>query len=647
MYLTCKGYSFIVMVLCIAFSLTGIHAQKKRQKKQSLYQRATTRNFNRLDSIKGQLTPLRTSYDVTFYDLDVEINPKKETIDGVSNIHFKVLQPTHKIQIDLYKKLSIEKILWNGVPLSFSREHSAVYVRFPNILPLGSTHTIEVWYGGHPLDPNLDIPYYAGFVWDKDRNKNYYAQAICQGNGAHGWWPNKDHLSDEPDSSAVRISLPSHLKAISNGRLQEQIPLGNGKTQYHWKTTYPINNYNITLNIGDYIHMTDTYPGSENITLDYYVLPADSTKAKKAFKIVKPMLEIYENLFGPYPFPRDGVKLIQTPHPMEHQSAVALGNDFDQSLILHEMAHEWWGNSLSCTDMAEFWIHEAFATYAVSLFLEKHYGLEKRDRSLDISRNEVMGKHPLLGAFGVNHVHYDLEDIYSKGRLMLHTLRSAINNDSLWFSILKGLQETFKHQSITTAAIVQYINQKTKIDYTPFFKQYLNHTTLPKLQMEAYSENGTPMLKYKWIADEVAFSMPIKVFLGADRAPYLFPTTTWQKMELPNIPLEDIQVDGNNFYVDVDYGEQITQKKAMLLTGIYSPKIKPSKKLSITEENGQFFMQEKKKWKAPLYFKNNTEVLVKGLNPLTTLRFIRNKDGVVTKIISNQAGESYELIKLN
>ena len=639
------GYRFYLITCFSIIFFSSAYAQKKSTKIPALYQRASTKNFNRIDSLKGQLTPLRSSYDVRFYDLDVEVDPKKEIIKGISSIDFTITQPTSKIQIDLYRGLSIEKIIWNNASLPFAREHSAVYIDFPSTLEQHSFHTIKVWYSGRPLDPNLDIPYYAAFVWDKDQDKEYYAQAICQGNGAHGWWPNKDHLSDEPDSVAIRITVPAGLNAISNGRLVKKVPLENNKMQYQWKTTYPINNYNVTLNIGNYIHLSDTYSGKAPLTLDYYVLPSDSLKAKKAFKIVKPMLKIYEALFGPYPFPKDGVKLIQTPHPMEHQSAIAIGNDFDQSLILHEMAHEWWGNSLSCTDMAEFWIHEAFTTYSVSLFLEKHYGVKSRDRSLDISRNEVMGKHPLLGKFGVNHVHYDLEDIYSKGQLMLHTLRNTINDDPLWFDILKGLQQKFKHQSITTPDIVHYINQKTNADYSVFFKEYLNYTRLPKLQLEVYEKEGKSVLKYRWSANEERFQMAVNLFLGATGTRIISPTADWKEMVLPSMDLADIQVDRNGFYIDVDYGEAILTRKSLRYTGKYFLKGKRSRKFELLEENGKFFIQEKKKWKAELYFKTTKTALVKTIYPLTSLQFISDENGSITKIMSNQGGETFEILK--
>ncbi len=637
-----------IFFLTIIFSNES-YTQKRSNKKKPIYQRATTGSFNEIDSIKGQLTPLRTSYDVIYYHLDIDINPKKEILDGVSSISFNVVHPTQKIQIDLYKELVIEKIVWNDSNLNYQRKHSAVYIDFPEKLDKNSSHKIKVFYSGHPLDPDLEIPYYAAFVWDKDKNKKYYAQAICQGNGAHGWWPNKDHLSDKPDSSAVSITVPSKLAAISNGRLKNKTVLKNGKTKYEWKTSYPINNYNITLNIGNYKHIQDDFEGINTITLDYYILPSDFLKAKKTFEIVKPMLKIYEELFGPYPFPDDGFKLIQTPYPMEHQSAVALGNDFDESLILHEVAHEWWGNSVSCTDMAEFWLHEAFASYSVNLFIEKHYGVKHSNRSFYNARNEVMKKHPLLGEFGVNHVHYDLEDIYSKGRLMLHTLRNVINNDVLWFDILKGIQQKFKHQSMTTENLINHINECTQEDYTYFFDQYLKYTTLPKLEMEVNNDNGKQILKYRWKADVVDFKMPVKMFFEKENSEFIYPSPVWKEMELPSMDILDLNIDMDEFYVAIDYGEVINKRKSEAYSGVYKLKGNTSRKITIKEEEeeeGIFTVGEKKKWKTKIDFKSSLFAITKNISPKATLQFIKDQNGKIIKVIVKQKGDIVEWIKV-
>ncbi|MEM9300354.1 MAG: carboxypeptidase-like regulatory domain-containing protein, partial [Bacteroidota bacterium] len=285
--------------------------------------------FTRLDTLQGTLTPLRTSYDVGFYHLDVEVMPEEELIKGSSLIRFKVLEPVDRIQIDLYSQMEIEKIEWRGQLLSFEREYNAVYINFPEILGKGEIEEVKVFYSGRPVDYDLNIPMYASFLWFEDDEGDPWLQAICQGYGASGWWPNKDHLSDEPDSARISVTAPEALDVVSNGRLLEKKELVGDKNRWDWAVSYPINNYNVTFNIGKYKKSTDVYDnGISKLDLGYYLLEENDTDVSVTMAVVKPMLKTFEKYFGPYPFPKDGFKLVESPHPMEHQSCVAIGSDY-------------------------------------------------------------------------------------------------------------------------------------------------------------------------------------------------------------------------------------------------------------------------------------------------------------------------------
>ncbi|MEM7548506.1 MAG: M1 family aminopeptidase [Bacteroidota bacterium] len=451
--------------------------------------------FTKLDTLQGTLTPLRTSYDVGFYHLDVEVLPKEEILKGSSLIQFRVVNPTNRIQIDLYSGMKIEKIELNGRQLNFEREYNAVYVNFPQMLDKSSIYEIKVFYSGPPVDFNLNIPMYASFLWLEDDSGNPWLQAICQGYGASGWWPNKDHLSDEPDSARISVTIPQELDVVSNGRLLSTSLVRENKKRFDWRVSYPINNYNLTFNVGNYKVTKDIYDnGTTKLDLEYHILEENDTDVSITTAIVKPMLQTFEKYFGPYPFPKDGFKLVESPHPMEHQSCVAIGSDYfydsddsgiwsdmpeddiNYSIVLHESAHEWWGNSVSCTDNAELWIHEAFATYAEALFVEDHYGYEASQRYINAMKHQVLNRFPIQGKPGVNHIHYDITDMYTKGAIMINELRKEIDNDQMWFSVLKGIQQDFKHSSITTVEVIDYINIKTGRNFDCFFQRWLLST---------------------------------------------------------------------------------------------------------------------------------------------------------------------------
>lgn len=514
--------------------------------------------FTRADTLRGKLTPLR-SYDVTFYHLNVAVDIPNKSISGTNKVRFRITEPINTMQVDLYANMTIHSVKYRGKDLKYTREFNAVFIQLPETLTPNTQHEIEIAYSGQPQVPNFKIPMHGGFLWEKDKAGNPWVQVACQGSGASLWWPNKDHLSDEPDSMRISVTVPSNLTEISNGRLLRKVSLPNNQTRYDWYVSYPINNYNVTLNIGKYTHFRDTYVTTDTLTLEYYAKPEHLDKARWIFNQVKPMLATLEKHYGKYPFPRDGFTLMESLHPMEHQSAVTFGRLPDRELdslntmklVWHEVSHEWWGNSVGCQDLADMWLHEAFATYSEGLIMQAKFGKDAELGYVLTLKEQAVNKEPIIGEYNVNHIFYNIEDMYSKGALMLHTFRNMLGNDALWLSILKNLQQEFKYQTVTSADIIRYINQKTKSDYTYFFNQYLKYPNIPTLQIKYNQQGQTLVLQYRWVADVAEFKMPIKVTKASGRYGYIYPTSSWQTIRLSNLSLEYFAVDQDRFYVNV------------------------------------------------------------------------------------------------
>ncbi|MCF6403087.1 carboxypeptidase-like regulatory domain-containing protein [Chitinophaga filiformis] len=548
-----ENYNILLPVLT-----DSVKQQKETAQPSAIHVSNRQNGFTRADTLRGTLSPLRSCYDVRFYDLDVDVNMESRSIAGSNKIRFKVVEPFNRMQIDLYANMRIEKIMYGGQPLSFTREEDAVFVRFPVTLPAGSEETITVYYDGVPQVPDLKISMHGGVLWDKDEEGNPWVQVVCQGSGASLWWPNKDHLSDEPDSMRIWITIPNGFTEISNGRLQRKTPVGTHKTRYEWLVTYPINNYNATFCIGKYVHLTDAYvSGGDTLTLDYYVMPYNVERTKVMFAQVKPMLACFEQHFGKYPFSRDGFTLLESPYPMEHQSGVCIGKIKEGMrldyvpLLWHESAHEWWGNAISCKDIADMWIHEAFATYAESLMMECIEGKTIGPMYLNTQKEQVNNSEPVTGAYDVNHIHYDIGDMYTKGSLMLNTLRFVVDNDTLWFALLKDIQQHFRYQTLSSDELVNYISLRTGRDYTWFFDQYLKYTSLPKLEISLKEKGNNVQLTYRWQADVPGFRMPVKVTVARGRFGFIYPTTDWQTMTLKQMREDDFEVDEEHFYIQV------------------------------------------------------------------------------------------------
>ncbi|MGY8950190.1 MAG: M1 family metallopeptidase [Flavobacteriales bacterium] len=541
-----------------------------------------SQEFTRKDSLRGELTPFRTCYDVTYYNLNVTIDEKEKTIErSFNDIHFTSTSDFETIQIDLAKNMEILLILFPDkdldsacydveydYELEFTREHDAVFVKFPRIIKKGEQSYIRVWYSGYPREA-VNPPWDGGFSWKIDKNNNPWIGVSCQGLGASVWWPNKDHQSDEPDSMTIKVSARNPLKIICNGNLRSEKTTWSSYLQdsintSEWFVSYPINNYNVTLNIGDYVHFQDEYvSGEDTLDLSYYVLSYNEEKAKKHFEQVKPMMECFENYFGKYPFWEDGYALVETSYlGMEHQSAIAYGNDYLPGyqgslgysgglefdfIIVHETGHEWWGNSITTNDIADMWIHEGFCTYSEALYVECLYGYDQMLEYVNNQKRFIRNNSPIVGHYHVNDK--GSGDMYHKGSVMLHTLRTLIENDELWFELIKEISEKFQYETIDAQEIMNYIMERTSYDLTDFFSQYLNHEKLPEFQYKLVKEGRNTTLVYRWEAIE-KFDMPLLVNSG-NKDFWIYPDLEWKEMSLGKIDRTEFKVRKDLFLIDI------------------------------------------------------------------------------------------------
>ena len=489
---------------------------------------APRRVYTRADTLRGSLRPERTCYDVTFYELNIKIDTGSRSISGSNKIVFKTMQDFKTLQIDLYNNMLISSITAQGRQLQYRREFNAVFVDMPDEMKTGSTGEITVNYSGKPIVAKHP-PWDGGFTWTYDSTGKFWLGVSCEGMGASLWWPCKDYLGDEPDSMRIICTIPNGLKCISNGNEEREVMNTDNTTTFYWKVGYPINNYNVTLNVADYAHFSDEYVANDGskLALDYYVLPYNLDRARVQFRQVKPMLKCYEKYLGKYPFWNDGYALVETPYlGMEHQGAIAYGNqyltgyagrdysriglDFDY-IIIHESAHEWWGNSVSCSDLADMWIHEAFATYTESMYVECLHGYDTAMLYINAKKRSVDNREPIVGTYGVNED--GSSDMYEKGSLFLNTLRHVVNNDKLWWNLIKCMCDTtFKFKNIGYQDVVDYFNRKTAMNLSPLFEQYLKY---PKIPVFEYKLTKTAKdqydLTYRWVTDVKDFKMPVLI----------------------------------------------------------------------------------------------------------------------------------------
>jgi len=519
-------------------------------------------DFSRADSLRGALSSDRSWFDVHYYHLDLDLNIQEKSISGSNTIAFSVLKSSNRMQLDLFANMSIDSVIYQGNICEVTREFNAFFVEFPKPLVKGSIDELTVFYHGIPRKAKR-APWDGGFVWKEDEQGLPWIGVACQGMGASAWWPCKDHLSDEPDSMRITCSVPENIQFVGNGNLEEDV-FSDGRRVSTWKVSYPINTYNVTLNVANYSHLEDVYvSNTDSLALDYYILTGNEEKARKQFEQVKPMLAIYEDLFGPYPFWEDGYALVETPYlGMEHQSAIAYGNqylpgylgrypgdmDFD-FIVIHESGHEYWGNSVSMNDLADMWIHESFCTYTEALFVEQLYGYDSMIEYLLYQRGFIDGRSPILGHRDVNN-QGNHTDMYYKGSWMLHSIRNTVDNDSLWFSIIKGIAQDFALENCDGTEIIDYVCEKSGMDLKPIFEQYLAYSKAPKFEYKLKRKSGALQLKYRWKTEVEGFNMPMKYKNGDGYWESLYPTAKWQKISIKNPLGKSIQFSDHLYLVE-------------------------------------------------------------------------------------------------
>ena len=514
-------------------------------------------NFTRQDSLRGSITQERVWWDLTYYHLQVNVNPDKKYISGKNTIQYKVLSAYQTMQIDLQAPLTITKVTQDGKELKVIHDGNAHFIKLIKNQHRGKTETVIVHYQGNPKEA-IRAPWDGGFSWKKDKNGNHFIATSCQGLGASVWWPCKDHMYDEVESMRISVTVPSDLMDISNGKLESIEDHGSTKT-YNWYVNNPINNYGVNVNIGNYSHFSEIFDGEKGpLDMDYYVLKYNLEKAKKQFKDAPKMMKAFEHWFGPYPFYEDGYKLVEVPYlGMEHQSSVTYGNKYMQGylgrdlsgtgwglkfdfIIIHESGHEWFANNITNKDIADMWIHESFTNYSESLFLDYYYGKKASSEYVIGLRESIGNKSTIIGDYNVNKE--GSGDMYNKGGNMLHTLRQLIDNDEKWRSILRKMNKTFYHKTVTTKQIEQFLSTETGFDLTPFFNQYLRDVRIPTLEYSIINK----VLNYKWtnVVDE--FKMPIRISINK-KEHWIYPSEKLKKMDLESENSE-IEIDPN-FYI--------------------------------------------------------------------------------------------------
>ncbi|HEY8916625.1 MAG TPA: M1 family metallopeptidase, partial [Chitinophaga sp.] len=503
----------------------------------------------------------RAWWDVVYYDLSIHPDLVNKTIYGKNIISYKVVKTNKKelMQIDLQDPLHIDSVMLDQEKLSFQQDGSAWFIKVP-LQKENTTHNIAIYYSGKPVE-SVKPPWDGGVVWAKDSLGRPWISVACQLTGASIWYPCKVHQSDEPDKGAsITIITPDSLPAIGNGRLQRKTNNQDGTSSYTWAVVNPINNYGISFYIGKYVKVAEVYNGEKGpLDMEYWVLDYNQQKVKDYLKAeVNKTMKSFEHWFGPYPFYEDGFKMVEAPYiGMEHQGAIAYGNGFRlgrinfknlnpwdrkmDRLVVHEMAHEWFGNNITTKDFTDRWVHEGFAGFAEELYIEYQYGKQAAEEFFIARTNKrIDNEKPVIQRYGI--FEDAGGDMYLKGWVVVHMIRAMVNDDTKFRRILRGLNSHFYHKTVTSKQVEDYISKAIQKDLTVFFDQYLRRSALPVLEYKL--QNG--VLAYRFSDCIKGFSMPLKTNLSNHQ--WLTPTTEWKSIRMVN---EKELIIDKGFYLDL------------------------------------------------------------------------------------------------
>lgn len=535
--------SFFIGVISILFlascGLFGLHLNVHNPRKPGKYPK-----FDRETILLGELTPIREAFDVVHYDIDIGFDIENKSINGWVETKSVALKNIDSIQLDLDQQMNLNEVRFgsrSGEELSYKRIERAIFIKLPNTVAKGDTFSVFVKYSGEPIKAKKP-PWDGGFVWKEDKEDNPWVGVACEVEGASIWLPTKDHTSDEPNSVDLRFTIPNgNLEVISNGQFVGEEVNGNEKS-FMWKVTKHINLYNITFYIGDFAKIEDEYVGinGKKMVMNHYVLHENKVKATRHFKQLQRQIKAYEELYGEYPWYEDGFKLVESPFAgMEHQSAIAYGNSYkndmngtDDYIIVHEAGHEWFGNAVTASDLADVWLQEGFTTYGEALYLEKLYGKNVYSSHISFYRWMIKNKYPVVGPKGRRYFDYKDGDVYVKGAWILHSLRNTIDDDAVFFDIIKTFYQENNIGVTDSEAFIEVVERKTGEKYNWFFDQYLHVNTVPTLEYE-HSKDG--YFYYRWTGVKTNFDkLPIEIYVIGVKGEVLklYPNTKIQREKI-------------------------------------------------------------------------------------------------------------------
>lgn len=556
-------------------------------------------------------------YDVTYYLLDVTITATPQYISGRVVMNAKMTAGTvDSIRLDLMRVLTVDSVFIDGTRAAFRQDAESFIIHLNRTYSAGENFSAEIFYQGVPGSSG-----FGSFEFSTHGSPAVpWIWSLSEPDGAKDWWPCKDHPSDKADSADVIVTCDAQFKVGSNGRLVSVVDNGNGTKTHHWHESYPITTYLISVAISNYseVDYWFKYSPADSMPVINYVLPEHVASAQTNLPKIVNMIGIYSNLFGLYPFINEkyGHSDFGWGGGMEHQTMTSVIS-YDEYLIVHELAHQWFGDMITCRTWPDIWLNEGFATYCEALYAEQRYGKTSywsQINSDGVGALNAVGTISVADTADVNYL-FDGNLVYSKGAFVLHMLRHVIGDSAFFHSMAAYAGDArLRFSTASTQDFRSVCESVSGMDLGWFFNEWIHGENYPRYSMTCTAVTnaaGTSCAVSSTISQSTGTSNPSLFTMPVDLR---YTATGWDTtvtfrdtvqnqiftVTLPFTP-KKIQIDAGNWilkaidsvnYVSipdtVDFGSVILSLKKIDTIAVGNYGFYPITVSSITSDNADF-----------------------------------------------------------
>lgn len=508
----------IIPVVISVLLISNISFGQSNKESLVRYEKQQFSQKMRLDKI---LYPGDSTIDITYYKLDLTITYLPDYLIGAVTVNaVSSSQGLKAFFLDLKDTLNVDSVISKGKKLTFLHANNKLTITLDMVYNTGSAFSVIIYYRGVPV-----VGGFGGFVFSTHNSGvSPSIWTLSEPYEASDWWPCKDTPGDKADSSDVWVTCSNSLTAASNGLLEDVVDNNNGTHTFKWKNSYPIAQYLISIAVSDYTVYKNyyNYSASDSMPIINYVYPELFAASKNAIDKVPNMIKIFSEHYGQYPFIREkyGHAQFGWGGGMEHQTITSLST-YDEDLEAHELAHQWFGDKVTCADWQDIWLNEGFATYSEAIY----FGASQSDTVYyQMIQQDMNDAKNAVGPVYVRDISttdaiFDYSRSYAKGAVILHMLRQIVG-DSTFFNILKTYNSyPGLAYNVVTTADFEYVAEKVygrSLKY--FFDEWVYGENYPKYTVSWNSSfagdniyNVTVDIKQSVNTDPVYFSMPVQI----------------------------------------------------------------------------------------------------------------------------------------